>query len=145
MLYYTLSRSPVLSRFRSLPFSFSLPVAPSLYASHIYDTPPFWNWPGRRLYHPHRYLTGAYATAWTRGAQDNTKDPGRTQAIVTVKHLAAYSVDNYHGPDQPSKAEAGSDRYTFNAVVDDYNFFDSYAPPFEMAVRDANVRGIMCT
>lgn len=64
---------------------------------------------------------------------------------MTVKHWAAYSVDKYDGPDQPLPGEDGKDRYTFNAIVDDYNFFDTYAKPFEIAIKLGDARGIMCS
>ena len=96
------------------------------------DRDPRW---GRNFEVPSEdpYLSGAYAAAYARGAQQG-EDPRFLKTIVTVKHWAAYSVDKYGGPDQPTPAEHGRDRYTFNAVVDAYNFWDTYAPPFEAAV-----------
>jgi beta-D-xylosidase 4 len=91
------------------------------------------------------FMTGAYAVAWTRGAQESSASPAHIQAIVTIKHLAAYSVDKYAGPDRPGPGSGGRDRYTFNAQINDYDMADTYTPPFEMAVRRANVRGIMCS
>ena len=96
------------------------------------DRDPRW---GRNFEVPSEdpYLSGAYAAAFARGAQQG-EDPRFLKTIVTVKHWAAYSVDRYSGPDRPTPAEHGRDRYTFNAVVDPYNFWDTYAPPFEAAV-----------
>jgi len=90
------------------------------------------------------YLTGSYATAWTQGAQV-AEGSKYTKSIVTLKHLAAYSVDNYNGPDKPTPAQKGSNRDSFNAIVDPYNFMDTYAPGFKMAVTDGNARGVMCS
>lgn len=88
------------------------------------------------------FLSGLYAATWARSAQA-AHGSGFLQSIVTVKHLAAYSVDNYAGPDQPGPGQGGRDRYSFNAIVDRYNFFDYYATPFEMAVVKGNARGVM--
>jgi len=90
------------------------------------------------------FLTGSYAAAWSRGAT-NGEDPRFKKMIVTVKHFAAYSVDRYSGPDQPGPGQGGSDRYTFNAIVDSYNLADTYFPPFKMAVVDGGARGVMCS
>ena len=88
-----------------------------------------------------------YAATYAASAQrgPHSEDPKYLKTIVTVKHWAAYSVDNYDGPDQPLPGEGGKDRYTFNAIVDNYNFFDTYAKPFEMAVKHGDARGIMCS
>lgn len=87
-------------------------------------------------------MNGLYAATYAASAQRglHSEDSRYLKAIVTVKHWAAYSVDNYAGPDQPLPGEGGKDRYTFNAIVDKYNFFDTYAKPFEMAVRLGNAR-----
>jgi beta-D-xylosidase 4 len=90
------------------------------------------------------YLTGSYAAAFVKAAQTG-KDPNFIQSIVTVKHWAAYSVDNYIGPDRVPTGDGGADRMSFNAVIDDYNFFDTYAPPFEMAVKRGHARGARCS
>jgi beta-D-xylosidase 4 len=66
------------------------------------------------------------------------EDTRFVKSIVTVKHWAAYSVDNYDGPD------GKNDRYHYDAKVDMYEFFDTYAPGFKAAV-DAGTRGVMCS
>ena len=92
-------------------------------------------------------MNGLYAATYAANAQrgPHSEDPRYIKTIVTVKHWAAYSVDKYGGPDIPLSGEGGKDRYTFNAIVDDYNFFDTYAKPFEMAVKLGKTRGIMCS
>jgi beta-glucosidase-like glycosyl hydrolase len=98
---------------------------------------PAWN-PPRNFETPSEdpFLVAEYVRNFVEGAQQG-EDKRFVKSIVTVKHWAAYSVDNYDGPD------GKDDRYHYNAEVDMYDFFDTYAPGFKAAVK-AGTKGVMC-
>ncbi|MER5748607.1 glycoside hydrolase family 3 C-terminal domain-containing protein [Streptomyces sp. NPDC002088] len=67
-------------------------------------------------------LTGALATAYIKGLQDNG-------IAATLKHFVAN--------------EAETDRKTVNSLVDERTLREAYLLPFEMAVADANPWAVM--
>jgi len=82
------------------------------------------------------YLTGAFGAEYTSGLQSNVDvDPDHLQAIVTLKHFAAYSVEDY-GPES---------RHTFDAVISDYDAATTFFPAFKVAVKEGDAKGVMCS
>ena len=82
------------------------------------------------------YLTGEFGGAYTSGLQLNPEiDADHLQAIVTLKHFAAYSVENY----------GNESRHTFNAVVSDYDAASTFFPAFKAAVTEGDAKGVMCS
>lgn len=79
-------------------------------------------------------VNSKYSVAYTKGLQEG-KDKRYLQAVVTVKHYVAYSLEHYNG----------IDRMAFNAVVSNYDFADTYLPAFKASVVEANAKGIMCS
>lgn len=61
------------------------------------------------------YLTGLYGVAYTVGLQNGTLDSRYVQAVVTIKHWDAYSLDHWNG----------YSRHSFDAKVSDYDFADT--------------------
>ena len=85
------------------------------------------------------YWNGVYGKYYTLGLQNgssNSKyyDPRYYQAITTLKHFDAYSMEDY----------GNVTRIQFNAVVSDYMFSDTYLPAFKMAIVEGGAKGIMC-
>lgn len=81
-------------------------------------------------------LAADYAKAYTSGIQNNPAvDPETIQALVTLKHWAAYSMDN----------SDGETRYNFNAVVSPFDLSDTYLRAFRAGVVEADAKGIMCS
>ena len=81
--------------------------------------------------------------------QRSSEAPGWLKSIVTLKHWGAYSVDLY------KNATSEYHRESFNAVVSQFDMFDSYAPTFEKAITGATdtgtgqslmgAKGVMCS
>ncbi|GMF17026.1 unnamed protein product [Phytophthora fragariaefolia] len=79
-------------------------------------------------------VNSKYGVAYTRGLQEG-KDKRFLQAVVTLKHYAAYSYEHYDG----------IDRMAFNAEVSRYDFADTYLPAFRAAVVQGKAKGVMCS
>ncbi|KAG1705199.1 hypothetical protein DVH05_004132 [Phytophthora capsici] len=81
-------------------------------------------------------VNSKYGVAYTRGLQEGKReDPRFLQAVVTLKHYAAYSYENY----------GGVDRMEFDAIVSPYDFADTYFPAFRSSIVDGNAKGVMCS
>jgi len=80
------------------------------------------------------YLSGQFGVAYTVGLQNGKLDDRYLQAVVTLKHWDAYSLEN----------SDGWTRYNFNAVVSNYDFANTYFPAFKAAVVDGKAKGVMC-
>jgi beta-D-xylosidase 4 len=82
-------------------------------------------------------VVARYAVAYTRGLQEGKNESSPyLQAVVTLKHWAAYSYEHYDG----------IDRMQFDAKVGAYDFADTYLPAFRAAVEPpSNARGLMCS
>ncbi|ETP10162.1 hypothetical protein F441_14126, partial [Phytophthora nicotianae CJ01A1] len=79
-------------------------------------------------------VNSKYGVAYTKGLQEG-KDKRFLQAVVTLKHYAAYSYEHYDG----------IDRMAFNAVVSRYDFADTYLPAFKASVVHGKAKGVMCS
>jgi beta-glucosidase len=83
---------------------------------------------GQETYGEDPFLTSRLAVAFITGLQGN--DPRYMKALACAKHFAVHS-----GP-EPT-------RHIFNAVPSEQDFYDSYLPHFEAAVREARVGAVM--
>jgi beta-D-xylosidase 4 len=81
------------------------------------------------------YLSGQFGTAYTIGLQNGTLDARYLQAVVTLKHWDAYSLED----------SDGFTRYNFNALVSLYDFSNTYFPAFKASVTQGNAKGVMCS
>ncbi|MDZ7772362.1 MAG: glycoside hydrolase family 3 N-terminal domain-containing protein [Balneolaceae bacterium] len=84
---------------------------------------------GQETYGEDPLLTGSIGSALVRGMQGG--HPEYLKAAAAAKHFAVHS-----GP------EAG--RSSFDAAVSPRDLTETYLPPFEMLVNDAEVEGVMC-
>ena len=85
---------------------------------------------GMETYGEDPFLAGRLAVAFVRGMQGD--DPRYLKTIATPKHYAVHS-----GPEP--------DRHTFDAVVEERDFRDTYLPQFEAAIREGGALSIMCS
>jgi beta-glucosidase len=83
---------------------------------------------GQETYGEDTFLTGTIAVAFIRGLQGD--DPKYFKAMACAKHYVVHS-----GPE--------SKRHRFDAEPIERDFYETYLPHFEMAVRDGHVGGVM--
>ena len=83
---------------------------------------------GQETYGEDPYLTGKLGVAFIEGVQGN--DPKYMEAMACAKHYAVHS-----GPEP--------ERHSMNVNPPERDFYETYLPQFEMAVRDAHVGGVM--
>eukprot|EP00760_Papus_ankaliazontas_P031037 PhM_4_TR5169/c3_g1_i1/m.79927 len=82
-------------------------------------------------------LTSTYAKSFVSAFQYSSEDPNRLVASACCKHYAAYSLESW----------GGVDRHSFNAIVTEQDFTDTYTPAFEAcAHKDAGgASSFMCS
>ncbi len=83
---------------------------------------------GQETYGEDPFLTARMAVAFIQGLQGD--DPKYVKAMACAKHFAVHS-----GP------EAG--RHTFDATPPERDFYETYLPQFEAAVREGHVGAVM--
>jgi beta-glucosidase-like glycosyl hydrolase len=95
---------------------------------------------GRNLETPGEdpYLNGQYGQWHTQGLQEG-EDKRYLQAVVTLKHWDAYSLE-----DNGDRSK-GITRHTFDAKVSKEDLAGTYFPAFKQAVRGGNAKGVMCS
>ncbi|MBL8879327.1 MAG: glycoside hydrolase family 3 C-terminal domain-containing protein [Phycisphaerales bacterium] len=82
---------------------------------------------GHETYGEDPYLTSRMGVAFIRGLQGDGK---YLKAVATAKHFAVHS-----GPEP--------ERHRFNAIAPEQDFYDTYLPHFEAAVREGGVWSVM--
>lgn len=83
---------------------------------------------GHETYGEDPWLTGRLGVAFIRGLQGEDRDS--LKAAACAKHFAVHS-----GPE--------NERHEFNAVVDDYDLWNTYLAAFEAAVKEGGVEAVM--
>ena len=83
---------------------------------------------GQETYGEDPFLTGTLGVAFIQGLQGD--DPHYLKAMACAKHFAVHS-----GPEP--------ERHRFNAEPPERDFYETYLPQFEMAVRAGHVGGVM--
>lgn len=83
---------------------------------------------GQETYGEDPFLTARMAVAFITGLQGN--DPKYIEAMACAKHFAVHS-----GPE--------SSRHTYDAEVPERDFYETYLPHFEAAVREGKVGTVM--
>jgi beta-glucosidase len=83
---------------------------------------------GQETYGEDTFLTGQIGVAFIHGLQGN--DPNYVKAMACAKHFAVHS-----GPE--------SKRHRFDSEPPERDFYETYLPHFEMAVREGHVDGFM--
>lgn len=84
---------------------------------------------GQETYGEDPYLTARLGVAFVEGMQGD--DPRYLKTVATPKHYAVHS-----GP-EPA-------RHRFDAVVSEYDLWNTYLPAFEAAVREGKAGSVMC-
>jgi len=84
---------------------------------------------GMETYGEDPYLSARNGVAFVKGLQGN--DPKYFKVIATAKHFAVHS-----GPE--------STRHSFDAVVDERDFRETYTPAFEALVKEGGAYSVMC-
>jgi beta-glucosidase len=84
---------------------------------------------GMETYGEDPYLTGKMGVAFVKGLQGD--DQKYLKTVATSKHYIVHS-----GPEP--------DRHSFDAVIEERDFRDTYLPHFKMTVEEANVWSVMC-
>jgi len=83
---------------------------------------------GQETYGEDTFLTGTIGVAFIRGLQGD--DPNYFKAMACAKHYAVHS-----GPEPK--------RHTIDVNPPERDFYETYLPHFEMAVREGHVGGVM--
>ena len=83
---------------------------------------------GQETYGEDPFLTGTLGVQFIRGLQGD--DPNYLKAMACAKHYAVHS-----GPE--------SERHRFDVDPPERDFYETYLPHFEMAVREGHVGGVM--
>jgi beta-glucosidase len=84
---------------------------------------------GMETYGEDPFLTGEMGVQFVKGLQGT--NPKYLKTIATPKHFVVHS-----GPE--------SERHTFNAIVSDYDLYETYLPHFKKCIVDGNAYSIMC-
>lgn len=83
-------------------------------------------------------MNGLYGAAYTQGLQQYTGTERFVQAVVTLKHWLAYSIEG-------QQRAAGLGRHDVDVAVSAYDLAHTYMPPFETAVKQGKALGVMCS
>ncbi|MDR2659819.1 MAG: glycoside hydrolase family 3 C-terminal domain-containing protein [Spirochaetaceae bacterium] len=83
---------------------------------------------GQETYGEDPYLTSRLGVAFIKGLQGDDRDSLKSAACA--KHFAVHS-----GPE--------NDRHRFNAIVDEYDLWNTYLAAFEAAVKEGGVEVVM--
>jgi beta-glucosidase len=83
---------------------------------------------GQETYGEDPFLTARLAVAFIRGLQGD--DPNYVKVMACAKHFAVHS-----GPE--------SERHVFDADAPERDFYETYLPQFEAAVREGHVGAVM--
>lgn len=84
---------------------------------------------GHETYGEDPYLTARLGVAFIKGLQGDENED-YLKAAACAKHFAVHS-----GPEE--------DRHHFDAIVSKKDLYETYLPAFEVAVKEANVVGVM--
>ena len=95
-------------------------------------------------------LNGLYGAYYTIGLQNGTdprfSDPRFLQAVVTLKHYDANSLEGTWDKDGKYDLENGTlTRHTFNAVISRYDLASTYLRAFRRSVVQGGAKGVMCS
>ena len=84
-------------------------------------------------------MCGSFGEAVTKGLQQSPLDPRYVQAVVTLKHFDANSLEGDWGP-------GGSlNRHTVDSKISAHDLATSYLPAFKQAVEGGGALGVMCS
>jgi len=84
------------------------------------------------------FMAGVYGAAVSAGLQTGS-DARFLLAVSGLKHFAAYSLEQYGPPSDPAEWT----RQTFNAIVSQFDAYDTYFAPFKAAIQVGGAAGVM--
>lgn len=93
------------------------------------------------------FLTGIYGSLHTLGLQNSSLDDRYLQAVATLKHYDANSLEGPHWTaDGKWDMKNGTySRHSFNAKISLHDLAMSYLPAFKEAVVHGGAAGVMCS
>ena len=77
-------------------------------------------------------VCGSFGVEVTKGLQESKSDPRFVQAVVTLKHFDANSLEGNWGPGGTIT------RHTCDAKISQYDLHDTYLPAFRQSVVEGN-------
>ena len=93
------------------------------------------------------YVCGMFGKMYTLGLQNNSADPRYLQAVATLKHFDANSLEGpywtINGTWSPKDGTIS--RHSVNAKISLYDLASSYLPAFKRTVQEGGAAGIMCS
>lgn len=82
------------------------------------------------------YMNGVFGVQYTQGLQRNDAvDAKRVQAIVTMKHWDAYTLEDADG----------FTRHNFDAKINNYTLADTFLPAWRASIVEGDAKGVMCS
>eukprot|EP01060_Flectonema_neradi_P007900 TRINITY_DN1560_c0_g1_i1.p1 TRINITY_DN1560_c0_g1~~TRINITY_DN1560_c0_g1_i1.p1 ORF type:complete len:766 (+),score=190.76 TRINITY_DN1560_c0_g1_i1:49-2346(+) len=81
------------------------------------------------------YVNGLFGSAVTEGLQTSTVDSRYLNAVSTLKHWDAYTLED----------SDGYTRHNFNAIVDNYTLADTFFPAWKETIVNGKALGVMCS
>jgi hypothetical protein len=84
-------------------------------------------------------VCGSFGVEVTKGLQESKSDPRFVQAVVTLKHFDANSLEGNWGPGGTIT------RHTCDAKISQYDLHDTYLPAFRQSVVEGKALGVMCS
>ena len=96
---------------------------------------------GRNLETPSEDPTvcGSFGVAVTQGLQASPLDSRYVQAVVTLKHFDANSLEGDWGPD------GSLNRHTVDSKISAHDLAATYLPAFKRSVEEGGALGVMCS
>jgi beta-glucosidase-like glycosyl hydrolase len=90
-------------------------------------------------------VCGSYGSAYTQGLQQYTGTEKVVQAVVTLKHYFAYSIEQYSSPTSKDPAEQGVQRYSVDVKISAHDLAATYFPAWEQTIKEGKALGVMCS
>ena len=67
------------------------------------------------------------------------------QAVVTLKHYFAYSIESWSSPSSADPAQQDVQRYSVDVKISAYDLAHTYFPAWEQTIKQGKALGVMCT
>ena len=81
------------------------------------------------------FVNGLFGAAVTEGLQRSSLDKRYLNAVSTLKHWDAYTLED----------SDGFTRHNFNAIVDNFTLADTYFPAWKESIVGGKAMGVMCS
>eukprot|EP00521_Asterionellopsis_glacialis_P006973 CAMPEP_0195289138 /NCGR_PEP_ID=MMETSP0707-20130614/5540_1 /TAXON_ID=33640 /ORGANISM="Asterionellopsis glacialis, Strain CCMP134" /LENGTH=955 /DNA_ID=CAMNT_0040349109 /DNA_START=132 /DNA_END=2999 /DNA_ORIENTATION=+ len=91
------------------------------------------------------FLCGQFGTHYTLGLQNNSMDTRFLQAVATLKHFDANSLEGNWYPDGTYGEDGPLTRHSVDPPISPYDLHSSYYPAFKASVVQGGAAGVMCS